>query len=39
MSGEVQEVIALVDGDEEAIADFGVLAETKKSELLLVRDE
>jgi acylphosphatase len=32
MSGEVQEVIALVEGDEEAIADFGKLVETKKPE-------
>ena len=32
MSGEVQEVIFLVEGDEEAIADFGKLVETKKPE-------
>jgi acylphosphatase len=32
MSGEVQEVIALVEGDEEAIADFGKLAETRRPE-------
>lgn len=32
MSGEVQEVIVLVEGDEEAIADFGKLVETKKPE-------
>jgi acylphosphatase len=32
MSGEEQEVIVLVEGDEEAIADFGKLVETKKPE-------
>jgi acylphosphatase len=32
MSGEEQEVIALVEGDEEAIADFGKLVETRKPE-------
>ena len=31
-SGEVQEVIALVEGDEEAIADFGKLTETRRPE-------
>ena len=32
LSGETQEVIALVEGDEEAIADFGKLIETQKPE-------
>lgn len=32
MSGEEQEVIALVEGDEEAIADFRKLVETRKPE-------
>lgn len=32
MSGEMQEVIALVEGDEETIADFKTLVETKKPE-------
>ncbi len=32
MSGEEQEIIALVEGDEEAIADFGKLVETRKPE-------
>jgi len=32
LSGEVQEVIALVEGDEEAIADFGKHAETRRPE-------
>jgi acylphosphatase len=32
MSGEEQEVIVLVEGDEEAIEDFGKLVETKKPE-------
>jgi len=30
LSGETQEVIALVEGDEETIAEFGKLVETKK---------
>ena len=32
LSGETQEVIALVEGDEETIAEFGKLVETKKPE-------
>lgn len=32
MSGEEQEVIALVEGDEEAVADFRKLVETQKPE-------
>jgi len=32
MSGEVQEVIALVEGDEETIADFKTLVEAQKPE-------
>ncbi len=32
MSGEMQEVISLVEGDVEAIADFKTLVETKKPE-------
>jgi acylphosphatase len=32
MSGVEQEIIALVEGDEEAIADFGKLVETRKPE-------
>ena len=32
LSGETQQVIALVEGDEEAIADFGKLVETQKPE-------
>jgi len=32
MSGEEQEIIALVEGDEETIADFGKLVETRKPE-------
>jgi acylphosphatase len=32
LSGDVQEVITLMEGDEEAIADFGKLVETQKPE-------
>jgi acylphosphatase len=32
LSGKTQEVIALVEGDEEAVADFGKLVETQKPE-------
>jgi acylphosphatase len=32
LSGQTQEVIALVEGDEEAVADFGKLVETQKPE-------